>query len=303
MPGRQPVAGVAGQRQEAVGGHHGVLLAAAALAADPAVADRDRARQHPGDVGVVGDQDDGRAVGAVDVGERGQHLVARRVVELAGGLVAQEQARARWRSRRRPRPAGAQAGRQLAQRPVGVVGEADLREHLGRVGRASGRPGGPGAGRSGRCRRGWRWAAGCGRRPAASGRPRSRAAGRGRAAVRPRARCRPRRPCRRWAGGSPASRLIRVDLPEPDGPSRPTISPGRDVEVDARQRGDVVALGVVDVHQAAGADREAAPSDALPHALDVGAAGDREARSAQRPPAAATRQAAATASDRGPRRR
>ena len=89
----QQVAGVAGQREEPVGGHHGVLLAAAALAADPPVADRDRAGQHAGDVGIVGDQDDGRAVGPVDQRECRQDLVAGGVVELAGGLVAEEQAR------------------------------------------------------------------------------------------------------------------------------------------------------------------------------------------------------------------
>ena len=91
MPGREILADVRRQRQEAVGRDHGELLTRAALAADPAVADGDRARQDRGDVRVVGDQQDGGAEVAVDLAHRGQHQVAGLVVELAGRLVGQQQ--------------------------------------------------------------------------------------------------------------------------------------------------------------------------------------------------------------------
>ena len=69
------------------------LLAVAALGADPPVADGDRARKPGRDLGVVGNRDDRGVQLAVDVLDRVENLVAIAVVELAGGLVGQQQAR------------------------------------------------------------------------------------------------------------------------------------------------------------------------------------------------------------------
>ena len=247
---------MAGQRQEPVGGHHGVLFAAATLAADPAVADRDRARQHPGDVGIVGDQYDGRAVRAVDLRECCQDLVARVMVELARGLVAQEQARTggdRDGDRGQLEPTGCQ----LAQRPVGVVGEPDLPEHLARVGE---RPAGP------PCRV-------LGKSDVVVGRGVREQIAAG--ALQHQAdlcRAQPVEVARRCGGhlgvahedlagtgSEDAGQQAHQGRLARSGRSQQTDHLARrDVQVDAGDRGDVVFLDVVDVHQAAGSDRESA---------------------------------------------
>ena len=255
VPGRQPVADVAEQRQEAVGGHDGVLLAAAALAADPAVADGDRARQHAGDVGVVGDQDDGGAVGAVDVGER--RPAPGRARRGRAGWSARRTAagRAGWRPRRRRRRAGGRPG--SAARAARRRGRRGRGRRAPRPGRRASRP----------ARRAWCWAkrtlsagvawgsrlrpAPCSIRPTSVARSRSRSRG---AAVESSLVA-----DEDLAGAGPEDageqahqgRLARARRPQ-----QAHHLARRDVEVDPRQRGDVVSLGVVDVHQAAGADRE-----------------------------------------------
>ena len=183
-----------------------------------------------------------------------EHPVARRVVELAGRLVGEQQP-GPGRDRDRERRELQVAGGQRRQRPVRLGRRA-------RPGRAPPRgPGGPcppGARRPGRTR-----TFSCGRevrQQVADGalehqrRRRSRASRRAPAA-RPRtARGRRRRPCRRWAGTRPPSRLSSVDLPGAGGPEQADHLAGRDVQVDAGERGHLVPLGAVDVHQPVGAD-------------------------------------------------
>ena len=90
--GRQLVADVHGERDEAVGRHHRILLAAAALAADPAVTDRHGARQPVGDLGIVGDDNHRRALLLVDPQQGVEDALAGDPVERAGGLVGEQDA-------------------------------------------------------------------------------------------------------------------------------------------------------------------------------------------------------------------
>src|SRR5258708_1433284 len=83
---RQELERFLGQVDGAVPAHDGEVLAAPALSPDPPVADGDGAVEVPADLGVVGDQNDGRTGPAYRV-EGEQDLVPGAGVELAGGLV------------------------------------------------------------------------------------------------------------------------------------------------------------------------------------------------------------------------
>ena len=120
VPGWQVVEDVVRKGQRPVGGHDGILLAAPALAADPAVADGDRPRQPGRHLGIVGDEDDGRADLPVDLVETVENQVARLVVELAGRLVGEQQPGQRRDSRRPARSAGSRPGRQSTRGERGL---------------------------------------------------------------------------------------------------------------------------------------------------------------------------------------
>ena len=148
-----------------------------------------------------------------------------------------------------------QAGRQSAERLVGVVGEAEPLEHLGRVGH---RP----AGATGLPLREAHVVGGSGVGQQVAVGPLQHQADLGTAQPVEVARRRGRElgvshEDLAGAGAEDAGqqahqgRLARAGRPQ-----EAHHLAGRDIEVDARQRGDVVPLGVVDVHQAAGADRE-----------------------------------------------
>src|SRR5690349_7480354 len=89
--GRERGDGCRRQGQRAVGCNHGILLARTPLTADATVADGDGAWQPGGHLRVVRDDDDRGSPLAVDPGEGVEDDVARRVVQLAGGLVTEQQ--------------------------------------------------------------------------------------------------------------------------------------------------------------------------------------------------------------------
>lgn len=74
-----------------LGGRNGRLVEP--ILDDAAVAQAQHAVGHAGDGGVVGDDDDGAAVGAVNILHELQDFLGCLVVKRAGGLVAQQQAR------------------------------------------------------------------------------------------------------------------------------------------------------------------------------------------------------------------
>ena len=132
-----------------------------AFGADPAVADGDGAAQGAADGRVVGDHDHGGAqvlVGRLDQVDDGRGGC---LVELAGGLVGEQQ----------PRPVGQgdRDGEALllaaGQPPGGAAGDpgqADRFQQVAGPAAFDGPPaGGWAAGRTGRCRWRSRWAAGC----------------------------------------------------------------------------------------------------------------------------------------------
>ena len=176
------------------------------------------------DLEVVGDDDDRDAPLDDERLEDGHDLGPAAGVEVAGGLVGQQQASAprpaRGRSRpaaarrRRAGPAGAPAGGRARRRPA--------RRRRARAARPGARRGRPAAGR--RCPARW-----CGR---AAGRTGTRSRSCGCAARRAHRRTASRRRGRRPAAtpevgrSRQPSRCIRVDLPEPDGPTTATYSPG-----------------------------------------------------------------------------
>ena len=189
------------------------------LRLDPAVPDPHDPPAPGGDVGLVGDDDDGLAL-AVEVGEEVEDLVAGLGVEVAGGLVGQEERRALDQG------AGDRHPLALAAR------------HLVRAGGPSGRPGRPGGaprrrGRGGRGRPSRSAAARRSAGPSAgaaarrSGR-RTRSAARGPGPA-PTATAWPRRGRRastgpRWGRPGSPRMFISVDLPDPDGPMIATSS-------------------------------------------------------------------------------
>ena len=199
--GRQVLERVQRQRQEPVGGHHGVLLAAAALAADPAVADRDRARQSRP-----------RRPGRGSPGRR-----SCRSSRLTWSIVPSTWSRASWSSwlvgssassspgprRHRDGDRGELAGPRASAGPSGRSASpprpTSPARRAGRAGPC--RPRGPRAGRTRRSRAGVRY----GQQVAAGALQHQRDLGGAQpvelARRRPRtARVARRRPCRRWAG-------------------------------------------------------------------------------------------------------
>ena len=148
-------------------------------------------------------------------------LAAGRLVEIAGRLVGDEDRRMR-RQRARERDALLLAAGQLGRIVIDPLAQADRRRAPAR--RARRRPRRPRARAAPRRfpAPSW-WGSG-----GTTG-TRCRHGGRGSARARPRrARAGPvrrRGPCRCPGRSSPAATISRVDLPEPDGPTRPTASP------------------------------------------------------------------------------
>ena len=96
------------------------------VALHPAVADHDHARRVLGDVGLVGDQDDRDAALAVEPLQDLHDLDAGAAVEVAGGLVGEEQLGV-VDQRAGDRDALLLAARELVRRVVRAVAEADRR--------------------------------------------------------------------------------------------------------------------------------------------------------------------------------
>src|SRR5207245_5641403 len=91
------------------------------VALDAAVLQADDPGGVGGDVGLVGDQDDSPALG-VELGEEGHHLGGGGAVEVAGGLVGQEQGGVGDQRPGHRRPLLLAAG-ELRRAVVGPVGE------------------------------------------------------------------------------------------------------------------------------------------------------------------------------------
>ena len=104
---------------------------------DLAAGDPDHPLGHPGDRGVVRDDDRQRAQLAVHALEHLEHELARRVVERAGRLVAEQHVRALGHRARDRHPLLLAAG-ELRREVVEAVAEADEPQRLGRVERRGG---------------------------------------------------------------------------------------------------------------------------------------------------------------------
>ena len=213
---------VAGVVVVGVGEH----LAGGALLDDPAVVhDRDVGRDVADHREVVGDEEHRQAELALELADQVEHRALDRDVERRGDLVGDHDLRA----------AGEGAGqRDALALAAGELRPAGRRHGRGRGGRAraAGRPR-PGA------RRGSRRAAAprrCSRRSSSAGRARSTGPGRpsaagaaGRASA-PAARR--AGSARRAIGARPTAARARVDLPDPDSPTRPTTCPGGHGQAD-----------------------------------------------------------------------
>ena len=104
------------------------MRAVVAVAVDPSVPDGEAARRARTDVRVVRD-DDERVAGLVHAVEERKHLLARAGVEVAGGLVGEQQGRA-VHERARDRDPLALAAGDLVREVIGPLREAHAPERL-----------------------------------------------------------------------------------------------------------------------------------------------------------------------------
>ena len=198
---------------------------------DPARAQAHGAVAQAGEAGVVGDEHQRRAAVALQREQQVDDLPAGGLVEVAGGLVGHQDRRV-GRDGAGDGDALLLAAGELGRVMVQPVAEAD-RLQLGR-GRARGRRAGRRARAAGPRSPAPSWSARGGRTGT-----RCRCAGPGSGPARPRrggrGRC-PRSTTPPESGrSSPAMTISSVDLPEPEGPTRPDRLAARDVERDAAQ--------------------------------------------------------------------
>ena len=179
----------------------------------------------------MGDQHQGRAVGARQLEQQVHDLLAGGAVEIAGRLVGQQQLRPADEGARHRHPL-LLAARKLGRIVAEAMAEADaLAAPPRRSSKASPRPANSSGSATFSCAVmvGMRWKP-WNTMPIWSRRRRARASSSSGPRSRPATSTRPD-----VARSSPPATIIRLDLPAPEGPTTAAISPAGDIERDAAQ--------------------------------------------------------------------